>query len=483
MSRERKPVEDVSRLPPGSRIHMIAICGVGMTAVAGMLKQRGYAVSGSDENVYPPMSTVLERFGIPIHQGFSAENLRERPDLVIVGNTVSRGNPEVAALLAGDLPFASFPQILGQLFLAHKRSVVIAGTHGKSTSTALMGWVLEQAGRDPSLMVGGESLDFSGNFKLGAGAEFVVEGDEYDTAFFDKGPKFLHYRARALLLTAVEFDHADIYRDLDHVKSAFRRLLGSLAAGTPVVVSADFPHAVDVARQEGGAFETFGLDSGADWRAVDLADTGSESRFRVVHGGRVEVEAFIRAPGAINVRNALGVYALGRHLGLEPDEILPGLRSFRGVARRQELVGELGGVTVIDDFAHHPTAVSGAIQAMRGRYGQRRLWAVFEPRSNTSRRKVFQREYVEALAAADRVIVGGVLQKKTDPVAAAEMFSPEQLVADLRRRGVAARSLADADEIAGVLASEAESGDVILLMSNGSFGGLRTKLAARLAAR
>ena len=473
---ERAPVS----ISSVRHVHLIAICGVAMAALAGMLKQRGHRVSGSDENVYPPMSTLLERWGIPIQTGFRAENLSDRPDVVVVGNKVSRDNPEVQALLASDIPYLSLPQALHDFFLAGKRSVVIAGTHGKTTSTAMLAWVLEQAGRDPSMMVGGDANNFGGNFKLGDGEHFVIEGDEYDTAFFDKGPKFLHYAPSALILTAVEFDHADIYRDLDHVKSAFRRLVAILPAGAPLAVAADFPHAVEVARRDGLSPESFGLSDSADWRIANVRAANGESSFEITHHGAIECTASLRVPGAINARNALGVYVLARQLGLHRDEILPGLRTFTGVARRQELVGEFGGIALIDDFAHHPTAVAGSIAAIRQHYPGRRLWAVFEPRSNTSRRKVFQHEYVEAFAAADRVIIGGVFHKQTDAVSADELFSPEQLASDLTARGVKARAYPEIDSIVVALTRNAKPGDVILLMSNGSFGGLRDKLAVAL---
>ncbi|MBI4516099.1 MAG: hypothetical protein HY699_09840 [Deltaproteobacteria bacterium] len=463
------------------RIHLIAICGVAMAALAGMLKQRGYAVSGSDENVYPPMSTLLERWGITIRSGFCADNLADRPEVVIVGNKVSRNNPEVEALLAGGIPYLSLPQALREFFLAGKRSLVVAGTHGKTTSTAMLAWVLEQAGRDPSMLVGGEAKNFGGNFKLGAGHEFVLEGDEYDTAFFDKGPKFLHYQPQALLLTAVEFDHADIYRDLDHVKAAFGQLIDILPAGAPVAVAADFPHALAVVQREGLRPETFGLSHAADWRATNLRAGNGRSIFEISHHGRGETSVATGLPGAINARNALGVYVLARQLGLRPAEIVAGLNTFAGVARRQELVGEFGGVTVIDDFAHHPTAVAGAVAAMRQFYPGRRLWAVFEPRSNTSRRKVFQQDYIEAFAAADRVIIGGVFQKQSDEVASEQLFSPAQLAHDLNARGIEARAFPEVDTITVALSRNTRPGDVILLMSNGSFGGLREKLAAALA--
>ena len=471
-------VPEAVRIGAARRIHLIAICGVAMSALAGMLKQRGFEVSGSDENVYPPISTLLDRLGIGIRQGFRAENLADRPDLVVVGNKVSRTNPEVEALLASGIPYVSLPQALAELFIADRRSVVVAGTHGKTTSTAMLAWVLQAAGRDPSVMVGGDSLDFGGNYKLGTGECFVIEGDEYDTAFFDKGPKFLHYRPQALLLTAVEFDHADIYRDLNHVKDAFRQLVTILPANAPLVVATDFPHARDVAKKHKSLI-TFGL--GAEWQATNLRDNGTHTIFDVTHNGAAEGSVRIQQPGGINARNALGVFVMAHALGLKTSDILPGLASFRGVARRQEMVGEWRGITLIDDFAHHPTAVAGAIAALRLRYPRRRLWAVFEPRSNTSRRKIFQREYAQAFAAADQVLIAGVFHKETDQVAESDLFSPQHLVDDLVARRISARTLADADAIKHVLLAEARSGDVILLMSNGGFGGLRHKLVEALS--
>jgi UDP-N-acetylmuramate: L-alanyl-gamma-D-glutamyl-meso-diaminopimelate ligase len=464
------------------RIHVIAVGGVGMTALAGLLQRRGFVVTGSDEKLYPPMSRVIERLGIPVRAGYRAENLEPPPDLVVVGNKVSRDNPEVQALLASGLPYLSFPETLGAFFLAGRRSLVVAGTHGKTTSTAMLAWVLECAGRDPSLMVGGESLDFGGNFKLGAGADFVVEGDEYDSAFFDKGPKFLHYRPDAVLLTAVEFDHADIYRDLAAVEEAFRALVRLLGPNAPLVVAADFPRALEVARAAARTI-TFGESASAAWRIAGLEDSGAETRFGVERGGTGEGILRIRAPGLINARNALGVYALAREIGLTHGEIENGLATFRGVARRQEVVGDYGGVVLIDDFAHHPTAVAGTLAAVKLRYPGRRLWALFEPRSNTSRRRVFQAAYVDALAAADRVVIGEVFAKASDAIPAAELFSTEQLADDLRRRGIAAWSLPSAEAIARLIDAHAAGGDVVVLMSNGDFQGLRALLEAKLSPR
>jgi len=454
-----------------------------MTALAGMFKRIGLEVTGSDENVYPPMSLVLERLGIPIMPGHRAENLAARPDLVVIGNKVSRDNPEVQAVLASGVPYLSFPQALSRFFIAGHRSLVVAGTHGKTTSTAMLAWALQCAGRDPGVMIGGESLDLGGNFKLGSGEFFVVEGDEYDSAFFDKGPKFLHYNPSAVLLTAVEFDHADIYADVEAVERAFRRLVALLPAAAPLVVASDFPRAAAVAATGAAGPVTFGLGDGATWRATDLTDDGRMTRFTVRHRGRVDCRLAVRQPGAINARNALGAYVLARVLDVPAAEVAEALSGFTGVARRQELVGQFGGVTVIDDFAHHPTAVAGVLAAVRGRYPDHRLWALFEPRSNTSRRRVFQKEYVSALAAADRVLIGQVLHKSTDVIAPLEMFSPDELVADLRSGGSHARAASSAAEIARIVAAEARPGDVVLMMSNGDFGGLRRLLVSALRER
>jgi UDP-N-acetylmuramate: L-alanyl-gamma-D-glutamyl-meso-diaminopimelate ligase len=465
------------------RVHVIAVGGVGMTALAGLLQKRGFEVTGSDEKLYPPMSRVIERLGIAVRTGYRAENLEPRPDLVVVGNKVSRDNPEVQALLASGLPYLSLPEALGEIFLAGRRSLVVAGTHGKTTTTAMLAWVLECAGRDPSLMVGGESLDFGGNFKLGAGPDFVVEGDEYDSAFFDKGPKFLHYRPDAVLLNAVEFDHADIYRDLAAVEEAFRRLVALVRVDAPLVVGADSPIAVEVCATAGRGFVTFGAAPIAEWQITDLEDTGRRTVFTVRRKGATEAVLRIRPPGMMNARNSLGVYVLARELGLGHAEIAPGLESFSGVARRQELVGEFAGVTLIDDFAHHPTAVAETIAALKLRHRGRRLWAIFEPRSNTSRRKIFQQEYVAAFRAADRAILGEVFTKQSDAIAVDQMFSVEQLVADLQRAGVAASSLPSSERIAALVCEEAGQGDVVAIMSNGDFGGLRELLVAGLAKR
>ncbi|MGE0823919.1 MAG: UDP-N-acetylmuramate:L-alanyl-gamma-D-glutamyl-meso-diaminopimelate ligase [Candidatus Binatia bacterium] len=468
-------------LSPHAHVHLIGVGGVAMATFAAMLKERGYRVTGSDQGVYPPMSDFLARAGIEVIRGYRAENLTPAPDLVIVGNVVSRTNPEAAALLATSIPYMSFPQALGELFLAEKRSLVVAGTHGKTTSTALLGWVLEQAGRQPSLLVGGVTRNFTQGYRLGTGEFFIIEGDEYDTAFFDKGPKFLHYRPSAVLLNAVEFDHADIYRDLDHVKDAFQRLFAIAPHGAPLLVCSDFPAAIEVAQKAYKPFATFGLEQGAVWSVRDAQDDGQLTHFTVTRE-RQEIGHFATPlMGKMNIRNALGVTALCVELGLTPDEIKPGLASFLGVERRQELIGEAQGVTIIDDFAHHPTAVTVTIDAVRMRYPQRRLWAVFEPRSNTCRRRIFQRPLTDALALADQIVLGPVFTKPQDPIAAADLFSPAELTADLLALGKEAYAGESVEDICSRLASHCQPGDVVLIMSNGAFGGLPRKLLTALS--
>ncbi len=480
MSTENPRIPNPQSLASNTHIHLIAIAGVGMAALAAMLKERGYRVTGSDQSVYPPMSDFLAQAGINVIQGYKAENLASAPDLVIVGNAVSRTNPEVAALLASSIPYVSFPQALGHFFLGDKRSLVVAGTHGKTTSTAMLAWVLEKAGRQPGLFVGGLSKNFARGYQLGSGEFFVIEGDEYDTAFFDKGPKFLHYRPQAVLLNAVEFDHADIYKDLDHVKNAFQRLVEIVPTGAPVLVCSDFPAALDVARTAGKPFSTFGFSEHSHWQARDDIDDGKLFSFTVVLNRKELARFSTPLMGRMNVRNALGVAALCLMLGLSPAEIAPGLATFLGVERRQEAIGEAKDVTIIDDFAHHPTAVAMTIEAVRLRYPGRRLWAVFEPRSNTCRRRVFQQPLTEALARADRAVIGPVFAKPQDPLAVEDLFSPAELTENLQTIGKEAHAGQSTEEMCGFLATHCRAGDVVLIMSNGAFGGLPRKLLTAL---
>jgi UDP-N-acetylmuramate: L-alanyl-gamma-D-glutamyl-meso-diaminopimelate ligase len=466
-------------------VHFVAIAGTGMGSLAGLLKARGVEVTGSDENVYPPMSTELARWGIPVAQGFSAEHvLGRRPDLVVIGNAVRPSNPEARAVIESGIPYRSFPDALYELAMAEKHSVVVAGTHGKTTTTSLLAWLLAATGRDPSLLVGGIAANFDGSFRIGEGAHFVVEGDEYDTAFFDKTPKFLHYGARTLLLTSVEFDHADIYRDLDHVKQAFRTLVARLPADGTLVAATGHPGVRDVVEKAPCRLVPYGVGEphAPGWAADSLEVTPEGTRFRVVRDGKRAAEAFLPMHGRHNVENALGALAVAESLGVLLADAVAALQGFLGVKRRQEIRGEVNGVTVIDDFAHHPTAVRETVAGLRARYPGRRLISIFEPRTNTSRRRVFQEEYARAFEGSDRVVVARVadtpIYSATGEVT--ERFSADDLVRDLRARGLDAEALDGADAIVAELARGARPGDVLLVMSNGAFGNIWEKLLARL---
>src|SRR5262245_14283725 len=452
-----------------------------MGSLAGLLKARGLEVSGSDSRLYPPMSTALERWNIAVHEGFRAEQLiAARPDLVVIGNAVRAENPEAVAAIEEGIPYLSFPDALYRLAIEGKHSVVVAGTHGKTTTTSLVAKLLEAAGRDPSLLVGGFALDFDGSFRDGRGSHFVVEGDEYDTAFFDKTPKFLHYGARTCVLTSVEFDHADIYRDLDHVKQSFRKLVERLPADGLLVAAANHAGVRDVIGGARCRMVGYGLGAEGDpeWRAEDLRAEKGGTRFTILRAGKRVAEATLPLFGGFNIENALCAVAATASLGVPVEQAAAALAGFRGVKRRQELRGEARGVAVVDDFAHHPTAVAGSIASLRARYPGRRLVAVFEPRTNTSRRAVFQQAYAEAFDAADAAVVAVVpdtpIYSATGEVA--ERFSSPRLADDIRARGVPAVAIDGVDSIVAHLARETRPGDVVLVMSNGDFGNVWGRL-------
>jgi UDP-N-acetylmuramate: L-alanyl-gamma-D-glutamyl-meso-diaminopimelate ligase len=467
-------------LRPGSHIHLIAICGVGMASLAGLLQSEGYRVTGSDESAYPPMSTYLSSLGIEILSGYRAEHLHERPDLVVVGNAVSRTNPEVQAMLDLGVSYLSFPQALGEFLIGSKRSIVVAGTHGKTTTTALMAWVLARAGWDPSFFVGGIPIDFSGGFQQGAGEWVVLEGDEYDSAFFDKGPKFLHYKPEKVILTSLEFDHADIYRDLEHLKAAFRRLVEMIPPSGMLLVCNEYEAARDVLAPARCPVIFYGSGAPRGWEAKGIDTRGGRTYFdavyREVSEGNVEIPLF----GRHNVSNALAVYSMARALGMDGDALREALATFSGVKRRQEVIGEIGGITVMDDFAHHPTAVKATIDAVREGYPGRRLWAVFEPRSNTSRRRIFQREFSESLSGADRIVVAGLYRPEKIPEE--ERLSVAEVVREINRLSGDSRAvlIEQTQEIPPCVAREARAGDVILVMSNGGFDGVQKKILTLL---
>jgi UDP-N-acetylmuramate: L-alanyl-gamma-D-glutamyl-meso-diaminopimelate ligase len=474
-------------IAPGSvkRVHLVGVGGTGMGAFAGLLKSAGFAVTGSDENVYPPMSDMLRAWGIEVFTPYSAENIdRAIPDLVIIGNVIRRANPEAAAVRERNIAQMSFPAAFGALVLAGKHSIVVVGTHGKTTVSALLAHVLVSAGADASFLVGGVTGNYNGNFRLGNGDHVVVEGDEYDTAYFDKGPKFLHYRARTAILTSIEFDHADIFRDLAHYESAFEHFCATLPPNGFLAVSASYPRAVELAKRTSRAsVTTYAVNAKADY-VVDDATFGRDgARFRIrIREPRAESrELLLPMSGYHNIENAAGVYAAARSLGLTHEQIARGFATFRGVKRRQEVRGEVGGVLVIDDFAHHPTAVRETIEGIRQRYPERRLWAVFEPRSNTSRRNIHQAEYADALAGADLATIRE--PEPHDKVPENERLDVGAIVAALNGRSVIADASPDVGELLRRVADGARRNDLILVMSNGAFGGFIPSLLAALAAR
>lgn len=472
----------MNALPPrGSHIHLIAVCGVGMAPLAGLLKSAGYRVTGSDQNVYPPMSNYLAEVGIEVQAGFHETNLSPRPDLVIIGNAISRDNPEAAAVLDERLPYMSFPQALGHFLIGKRRSIVVTGTHGKTTTTALMAWVLKSAGSNPGFFVGGVPINFGSGWQVGEGGAVVLEGDEYDSAFFDKGPKFLHYRPYNAILTSVEFDHADIYRDLEHLKDAFRRFVELMPSDGTLVACYDYPAVKEIVAAARCRVISYGESSDNDWTVRNVRPEQVRTFFEPCLKDNSEGEVELGAIGRHNVKNALAVYALGRELGLERRQLCDGFKTFLGVKRRQEIKGERRGVWVIDDFAHHPTAVWETITAVKDAFAGRRLWAVFEPRSNTSRRNVFEREFARALALADRVIVSGVHQPEKIP--APERLSVQRVIESINDSQCQNRAvlIEGADNIAAHLAAHAVPGDVILVMSNGGFDGVQDKILAALA--
>jgi UDP-N-acetylmuramate: L-alanyl-gamma-D-glutamyl-meso-diaminopimelate ligase len=471
----------------------MGVGGTAMAALAGMLHDAGYQVTGSDGNkVYPPMSTYLEGLGIQVMEGYRAQNLAHRPDLVVVGNVIRQSYDEAQALLASERPYMSFPALLGAAFIQGRRSIVVAGTHGKTTTTSLAAWLLEAAGLSPGFLIGGLARNFDRTARRGGGPHFVVEGDEYDTAFFDKGPKFLHYRPTTALITSVEFDHADIYRDLAHVQDSFRRLVALVPAEGAIVARTDHETVREVLG--GAAAPVVGYGRGQLWdgrvEAIDPS-TGTMT-FAVLHEGGLWGRFRSIMVGEHNLYNQVAVVAALSREGLSPEQLDHGFSSFAGIKRRQEVIGEPGTVTVIDDFAHHPTAVEVTLQALRQRFGGRRLWAIFEPRSNTSRRKVFQEAYASSFGAADVVVIAP--PPDMGPIAAEERFDAQQLVAGVRAHGRecflwglgpegALPPEAAADSIAAQVAANVLPEDVVAVLSNGGFGGLHKKLLMRIGAR
>ena len=458
------------------RIYLIGICGTAMATLAALLKRRGHDVHGSDQNVYPPMSDFLTVEGIPVITGYAADHIDSAVDLVIVGNAISRGNPELETVLERKIRYCSLPEAVRDNFLWGSRSIVIAGTHGKTTTTSLTGWLLTHGRLDPSVLVGGIARNFGedgASYRLGNGRDFVIEGDEYDSAFFDKTAKFLKYLPDIAVINNIEFDHADIYANLAEVLVAFRRLVNLVPRNGLLLLGADSPHAAGLRAKAVSPVETFGTAPDADWLASGIAHEDGLTHFKVRHRGDVVGQYASPLLGVHNVRNALAAIAVGSRLGIDPHDLAEGLRRFKGIKRRLEVVGVAGGVTVVDDFAHHPTAVEETLSALRTGYRGRRIWAVFEPRSASSCRRVFQDAFAASFGPADEVIVAAVFRSS---VPESERLSAEQLVDDLRDRKQRARYVPHVDDIVAAIVAEHRKDDVVVLMSNGAFGGIHQKL-------
>jgi UDP-N-acetylmuramate: L-alanyl-gamma-D-glutamyl-meso-diaminopimelate ligase len=495
--------------------HLIGIGGTAMASLAGLLKEAGHTVTGSDENVYPPMSTLLEEKGIPYYEGYRPENVglsgsetrvegigatesvkqtkneavprnvTGRPDVVVVGNAISRGNPELEAVLDARVPYTSAARTIEEEFLRGRVSVAVAGTHGKTTTTSLLAWVLECAGLEPSFLVGGVAENFGSSFRLTGSRYFVIEADEYDTAYFDKGPKMWHYLPDVAIVNNVEFDHADIYRDEEAYRFAFARFINLIPRSGTLVAGWDSPIVRELAPKTYSQLESFGYNGHQDgvahprWRAEDVEFGPERTRFTAVHDGVEWGRVEMPLAGAFNVRNALAAIAVAHALGAEPEGVRKGLKTFRSVRRRMEVKGEVRGVTVIDDFAHHPTAVRETLDAVRQRYGERPLVAVFEPRSYTAQRREFQEAYVRAFAPADRVVLAGLFHPERYDAGTA--LNPEEIVEELRGEGKDAAHIPGVDAIVDHLVDSLEGGEVVLIMSNGGFGGIHRKLLDALA--
>ena len=461
------------------KIHLCAICGMGMGSLAQLLRESGHEVSGSDASCYPPMSTLLERIGIEIKNGFTPEHISADTELVIIGNAVRSDNPEIVETLRRGLRHLSFPQALAEMYLAERTSVVVAGTHGKTTTCSLIAWTLHHAGLSPGFLIGGVLRNLDSSSARGRGQYFIVEGDEYHTAFFDRAPKFLHYRPHVGILTSVDFDHADIFSGIAACEEAFATFAALIPRNGRLIACGDNPLVREVCgRGSVAPVEFYGFGDGSQWRIADYRAAGSGASFTILAGGREAVTINSPLAGRHNALNAAAAFAAACGLGVSPGSICDAIVSYQGVKRRQEIRGVVDDIVVIDDFAHHPTEVRETIAAFRERYAGRRLWAVWEPRTNSSRRNYFQNDYPAAFLKADRVIVAGVYHP--EQIEPERRFSPEKLAADLRGRGVNARMIERVDEIVAALSQELTPGDIVLIMSNGAFGNMHDRLLAAL---
>jgi UDP-N-acetylmuramate: L-alanyl-gamma-D-glutamyl-meso-diaminopimelate ligase len=465
-------------------LHMIGIGGSAMSPLAGMLRERGYRVTGSDAGVYPPASTFLESLGIAYATSFDAAHLTPAPDLIVVGNAISRGNVEVEEMLDRKLPHRSLPEILEEEFLPGKHCIVVSGTHGKTTTTAILAWIFEVAGKHPNFLVGGIAENFGKSYQLSGGADFILEGDEYDSAYWDKAAKFFHYQPDDLIITSLEFDHADIYSDFDAYQLAFRRLVNLVPRRGSVVVWGDSEAGEALHAVTAKAFcpvIRYGFEKGNHWTASNIGPKGDGMTFSLARDGQHFGDFELSATGHHNVLNAMAALIVAHGRSIPIPALQQALKTFRSVRRRMDVKGEVDRILVVDDFAHHPTAIRATIQAARLRWPNRTIWAVLEPRSNSMRRKTFQDTLPESLALADHVVLGSV--HRAGQLHEEQRLDPETVAATVRTLGKNANVLPSSDAIADHLVAEAKAGDLLLIMSNGSFDGLCDKLIKKLSAR
>lgn len=456
-------------------VHFIGICGTAMASTAAAMQEQGYMVTGSDEGVYPPMSTFLETRGIEVRSPFNPSNVPQDVDLVVVGNAMSRGNAEVELTLASRLRYTSLPELLKEFFIRGKRSIVITGTHGKTSTTSLLTWVFEHNGLNPSYMLGGVPNNLQQGARLTDSEWFIIEGDEYDTAFFDKRSKFVHYLPEIAIVNNLEFDHADIFDDLDAIRKSFSHFIRLVPNTGLLLANGDDKNLADLLGVDFCPIRRFGLGEGNDLRATGVAYGENGSEFSLG-----EVAFAIPLLGEFNVRNAVAVTAAAREAGLNDSQIQSAFSAFKGIKRRMEVLGDAGGVTVIDDFGHHPTAIRETLVALRKKYPGRRLWAIFEPRSNTTRRNVFQSELADALARADLAVVAEV--DRLDRIPEAQRLNPAALMTAIEDAGTGAAYLPTVDAIIAHVRDGARAGDVVCVFSNGGFGGLHRRLLKALDA-
>lgn len=454
--------------------HLIGICGTAMASLAGMLVRQGHQVTGSDENVYPPMSFELERLGIPVFEGYNPDNISARPEIVVIGNAITRGNPELEYVLNEKMHYTSMPAVVEENFIRGRHSIVVAGTHGKTTTTSLMAWAMECAGANPSFLIGGVAENFNSSFRVTDSPYFVIEGDEYDTAYFDKGPKFMHYLPDTVILNNIEFDHADIYRDIEAIKFAFSRLINLIPGIGQLIAGWDSELVRELAPRALCLVDSFGIETDASWRAEDISFSSGDTEFTVLAEGRRFGRYSTPLAGMFNVRNCLGVIAACERLGFDRASVAQALAAFKSVKRRLEVRGQVRGVTVIDDFAHHPTAVRETLQAARAKYTGHQIVAIFEPRSYTAQIRTFQQAFEDALAEADEIIIAGLFHPERYTVETA--ISQNEMVDNLRARGRRARYIPKANEIVDDLAPRLRGDEIVVIMSNGSFDGIHDKL-------